>query len=309
MNNYLIEGDSFSIKNKIDEIITNNNFKDSITSTYSLEEQSLEKPLEDLDTYSLLSNKKTIIINNIELIKKDESQNNIDHLLKYLDNPSNDNLLIITANKIDSKSTILKKIKEKTTYIKPEYKSEDIIKNYLKDYKISNVDINYLIELCNDNQIKIKNECDKLKMFCLETKTITRENIDEIVVKEFGDPQNQVFRFSRVIAENNKKEALKIFEELIDYGKHPIEILSLISSQLRTLLQIKLMEENGLKKNEIAEQLEKKPYYVEKQQELTRLYSIKSISQLIKNLQDIDTKMKSTDLDNKMLIEMYIINI
>ena len=309
MNNYLIEGDSFSIKNKIDEIITNNNFKDSITSTYSLEEQSLEKPLEDLDTYSLLSNKKTIIINNIELIKKDESQNNIDHLLKYLDNPSNDNLLIITANKIDSKSTILKKIKEKTTYIKPEYKSEDIIKNYLKDYKISNVDINYLIELCNDNQIKIKNECEKLKMFCLETKTITRENIDEIVVKEFGDPQNQVFRFSRVIAENNKKEALKIFEELIDYGKHPIEILSLISSQLRTLLQIKLMEENGLKKNEIAELLEKKPFYVEKQQELTRLYSIKSISQLIKNLQDIDIKMKSTDLDNKMLIEMYIINI
>ena len=230
-------------------------------------------------------------------------------ILKYLDNPSNDNLLIITANKIDSKSTILKKIKEKTTYIKPEYKSEDIIKNYLKDYKISNVDINYLIELCNDNQIKIKNECDKLKMFYLETKTITRENIDEIVVKEFGDPQNQVFRFSRVIAENNKKEALKIFEELIDYGKHPIEILSLISSQLRTLLQIKLMEENGLKKNEIAELLEKKPFYVEKQQELTRLYSIKSISQLIKNLQDIDTKMKSTDLDNKMLIEMYIINI
>ena len=157
MNNYLIEGDSFSIKNKIDEIITNNNFKDSITSTYSLEEQSLEKPLEDLDTYSLLSNKKTIIINNIELIKKDESQNNIDHLLKYLDNPSNDNLLIITANKIDSKSTILKKIKEKTTYIKPEYKSEDIIKNYLKDYKISNVDINYLIELCNDNQINNQN--------------------------------------------------------------------------------------------------------------------------------------------------------
>ena len=309
MNNYLIEGDSFSIKNKIDEIITNNNFKDSITSTYSLEEQSLDKPLEDLDTYSLLSNKKTIIINNIELIKKDENQNNIDHLLRYLDNPNNDNLLIITANKIDSKSTILKKIKEKTTYIKPEYKSEDIIKNYLKDYKISNVDINYLIELCNDNQIKIKNECDKLKMFCLETKTITRENIDEIVVKEFGDPQNQVFRFSRVIAENNKKEALKIFEELIDYGKHPIEILSLISSQLRTLLQIKLMEENGLKKNEIAELLEKKPFYVEKQQELTRLYSIKSISQLIKNLQDIDTKMKSTDLDNKMLIEMYIINI
>ena len=309
MNNYLIEGDSFSIKNKIEEIITNNNFKDSITSTYSLEEQSLDKPLEDLDTYSLLSNKKTIIINNIELIKKDENQNNIDHLLRYLDNPNNDNLLIITANKIDSKSTILKKIKEKTTYIKPEYKSEDIIKNYLKDYKISNVDINYLIELCNDNQIKIKNECDKLKMFCLETKTITRENIDEIVVKEFGDPQNQVFRFSRVIAENNKKEALKIFEELIDYGKHPIEILSLISSQLRTLLQIKLMEENGLKKNEIAELLEKKPFYVEKQQELTRLYSIKSISQLIKNLQDIDTKMKSTDLDNKMLIEMYIINI
>ena len=308
MKNYYIETDNiFSLNKKQDEIIKESNFEEATKSIYDLEETELNKALEDLDTYSFLSNKKIIIIHNIDKYKNDN--NEIDHLIKYLDNPNEDNLLILTSTKMDKKLKLYKKIKETCICINPEYNSKEIIKELLKEYKISISDIEYLIELCDEDQLKIKNECEKLKMYCIDTKKISKKEIDEIVTKKYGDSQNLVFTFVRNIAENDKKNAIKIYRELINYGRHPLEIVSLISSQLRTLLKIKIMEEENYTKLDISKALNKKPFYVEKQLELTRLYKLEEIRYLIKELQEIDMKMKTTDLDYNILIEMYIINI
>lgn len=310
MNNYLIETNNvFSLNKKIEEIIIENNYQESIKSTYNLEETTMDKALEDLDTYSLLTNKKIIIINNIDILKKDEFEKEKDHLIKYLENPNKDNLLIITASKLDNKLKIVKKLKGYCNYLTPTYNSLDIIKDRLKGYKITNTDINYLIEICNDDQLKINNECDKLSMYCIDKKEITKKDIDELVTKKYGDPETIVFSFIRFIAENNKGKAIELYRELLNYGKHPLEIVSLIASQLRTLLKIKILEEKKYTKNQISELLNKKPFYIEKQKELTRLYSINDIYDLIKKLEELDLKMKTTNLDYDLLLEMYIINI
>ena len=310
MKNYYIETDNtFSLNKKTEDLISNNNFNDASKSIYLLDETPLENALEDLDTYSFLTTKKVIIIKNIDSIKADEQVEEKEHLIKYLQNPNEDNLLIITANKLDKKLKLYKEITKYTEVITPEYNSIDIVKEILKDYNIKNTDIDYIIELCDNDQIKIKNECEKLKIYCIKEKTITKEQIDEIVVKKFGDPQNLVFSFTRYIAENDKTNALNIYRELLNYGKHPLEIVSLIANQLRSLLKIKLLEEQNYNKNQISEIINKKPFYVEKQQQLTRLYNLCDIRDLIKKLQDIDMKMKTTDLDYNMLIEMYIVNI
>lgn len=310
MNNYLIESDnSYSINKIIEEIINKNKFNDGTISTYQLDESTLDKALEDLDTYSLLSSKKVIIIKEIDLLKKDEQEQEKEHLLKYLENPNPDNLLIIIGNKLDNKLKFIKELKKYTKYIEPIYNSNDLVKELLKEYKITSSNIEYIIELCDNDQIKLEQECNKLKLYKIDSKEIEKEDIDEIVIKKFGDSTNLVFQFTRDLAENNKKEALNIYRELLDYGRHPLEIVSLIANQLRTLLKIKILEENNYSKIDIANSLNKKPFYIEKQKELTRLYSLNDISDLIKKLNELDIKMKTTDLDYNMLIEMYIINI
>ena len=104
MNNYYIETDNtFSLNKKIEEIINNNNFNEASKSIYSLDETPLENALEDLDTYSFLTSKKVIVIKNIDYLNKDDQIEEKEHLIKYLNNPNEDNLLIITANKLDKK--------------------------------------------------------------------------------------------------------------------------------------------------------------------------------------------------------------
>ena len=87
MNNYLIEGsDYISVNNKISEIIKKNGFSDASISKYDLSEGLLDDALEDLNTYGLFSDKKIVIINNFD--KMDPLLNNIEELLKYVENSS-----------------------------------------------------------------------------------------------------------------------------------------------------------------------------------------------------------------------------
>ena len=85
MNSYLIEGiDYVAIEKEVKKIIEREKFNDSSLSIYDMDENVLENALEDLDTYNFLSDKKTVIIKNIDSIKYDDFKDDFVHLLKYI---------------------------------------------------------------------------------------------------------------------------------------------------------------------------------------------------------------------------------
>ena len=51
-----------------------------------------------------------------------------------------------------------------------------------------------------------------------------------------------------------------------------------------------------------------KEFRIKKTRELTKYYSEKEIRNLIISLEDIDLKMKTTDIDSKNLLELFITN-
>lgn len=311
MVNYLIESvDSLSLQKEREKLIKENNFLDAEISTYDLEEVVLDNALEDLDTYGFLSSKKVIIIQNIESIKYDDFKISFDHLFKYLDNPNLDNLLIIEARKLNNTLKVTKELKKKCNYILVEFNSKDYIKSTLKDYKIDNLVINLLDEYCQSDITKIDGECSKLMNYKCDTKTITKDDIEEIVVKKLGDERELTFSFSRSLAERNIKESLLKYHELLNYNIEPLSIIGLLASQIRIIYQVKLLENKRMSDREIADTLgEKSDYRIKKTRELTRLYSEDELLELMQKLSDMDYKIKTTDVDGKNLIEMFIINI
>ena len=311
MDSYLIESiDSLSLKKERDNLIKENNFLDAEISTYDLEEVEIENALEDLDTYGFLSSKKVIIIQNIESIKYDDYKKDIDHLFKYIDNPNPDNLLIIEARKLNNTLKLTKELKKICKYILVEFNSKDYIKTTLKGYKIDNLTINLLDEYCQSDITKIDGECSKLINYKCDDKTITREDIEEMVVKKLGDERDLTFAFSRSLAERDIKNSLLKYHELLNYNIEPLSIIGLLASQIRIIYQVKLLEKNRLSDKEIADTLgEKSDYRIKKTRELTRLYSEDELLGLMQKLSDMDYKIKTTDVDGKNLIEMFIINI
>lgn len=310
MNNYLLENtDPIVIKNETKNLIKKNNFEGSQVSIYDIEEVPLEKALEDLDTYGFLSSKKVVIIKNIDILKYDDNKKDLDHLFKYLENYSSDNLLIIEVKKLDNKTKISKELKKKCNYIESSLNTKSFIKGQLKGYDISQDTINLLDDYCLEDITKIYNECEKLKEYRIDEKKITSQDVRELVVRKQGDTKETTFQFSRALAEKNKKEALNLFNSLLEKNNDSIAIVGLLASQLRIIYQVKILEERNMSDREIASTLGEKEFRIKKTRELTRLYSRDELNKLIITLSDIDLKMKTTDIDPKHLIQMFIINL
>lgn len=310
MNNYLLENtDPIVIKNEAKNLIKKNNFEGSQVSIYDIEEVPLEKALEDLDTYGFLSSKKVVIIKNIDILKYDDNKKDLDHLFKYLENSSSDNLLIIEVKKLDNKTKLSKELKKKCNYIESSLNTKSFIKGQLKGYDISQDTINLLDEYCLEDITKIYNECEKLKEYRIDEKKITSQDVRELVVRKQGDTKETTFQFSRALAEKNKKEALNLFNSLLEKNNDSIAIVGLLASQLRIIYQVKILEERNMSDREIASTLGEKEFRIKKTRELTRLYSRDELNKLIITLSDIDLKMKTTDIDPKHLIQMFIINL
>lgn len=306
MNNYLIEyNDIYLLNNKIDELISKD-FKDASKSIYDLEEEPLDNALNDLDTYSFLTEKKIIIIKNINKLEDDKFTK---HLMKYLDNPNNDNLLILTTNKLNMTKKINKELKKKTNYFKLEANLEKEIKTMLKSYKIDTNCINMLIEYSNNNIDIIKTECDKLINYKENDKTITKEDIEKIVVKHLGDSNNLVFDLVKYIACKDKRRALEKYEKLREYSIDDIALTGLLESQLRLMVQVNMLTKERNTKDQIAKILSQHPYRIQKTMELARTITNKELTRLIQNLSEMDYKIKSGKVSAKDQMLMYIINL
>ena len=307
MDSYLIESSDFlSFQNEKDNLIKDKKFDSSLISIYDLEEVELSNALEDLDTYGLLSSKKVIILLNIENIKYDDNKKDIDHLIKYIENPNPDNLLIIYSKGNNTLKTI-KELKKVCKVIEVNISIKDYIKNTFKDYKIDFKAINMVEENCLDDFTKVVSECDKLKNYKCNDKVITCEDIDILVNKKLGDPRDLTFAFSRSLAKKNKKDSLEKYKELLEYNIEPLSIIGLLASQIRIIYQVKLLEDK--KDKDIADILGEKEFRIKKTRELTRLYSKDELLKLMQELSDMDYRLKTEDIDGNNLIELFILNI
>ena len=309
-NNYLLEGESFlTIEKQINEIIDKKGFKEATISNYDLSEVLLDQALEDLDTYSFLSDKKVIIITGMDNLSSDNDKDKLNHLYKYLDNPNPDNLLFIWSIKFNNTLKITKELKKRMEFIQVTIDPIKYAKEGFKGYKIDSNTINYLVEKCLSDITKIDNEISKLKNYKNNDKVITREDIDLLVVKKLGDSTELTFDFNRALAEKNIKSALLKYQELLNYNVEPLSIIGLIAGQIRIIYQVKVLENRRMSDDEIARTLGEKPFRIKKTRELTRYYSEDELLKLMQTLADIDLKLKTTDSDPNDLIETFILNI
>ena len=126
MNSYLLETEDYAAREKeVEKLIKKEKFEDATTSIYDLEENTLENALEDLDTYGFLTNKKIIVIRNIENISSEDEKNRLDHLYKYIDNPNPDNLLIIECKKLNNTTKLSKELKKRCKYLEIEFNTKN----------------------------------------------------------------------------------------------------------------------------------------------------------------------------------------
>ena len=308
MNNYLIKSSAISlIDKKIEELIREKDFSLSSINVYDLDEDSIISLIEDADTISFLTTNKVIIGKNLSNNNLDD--NSIGILSKYLDNPNSNVLLILVTTNIDTRKKTIKEVINKLSLVNISTDSKIIVKDMLKDYNVEYRVIDLLEEYYSDDIERLISETKKLALAFIDTKNIVYNDAITILVKPLNKQDMLAFDLVREIALKNKKRAVNIYNELINYNIESYALIGLLESQYRLLYQVKVLNKRNISNNDIASVLEVHPFRVKKTLELVRYYTLKEIREIIKNLSDIDFKIKSGVYENNIIIDLLILNI
>ena len=240
--------------------------------------------------------------------KKDMDISSLTH---YFDNYNVNSYLIFTygSSSIDSRRKLFKLISDNGVVKKLEANSEylnDFISNYIKDngYSMDMNSMSYLLSRCDNNIDNIRNELDKLMLYKLNDKVITRDDISLLTIEDINDT---VFELVSSILKNNNERAMKLYYNFINNGMDVSQIIAVISNQIRLLFQVKRLYNSGKSNDEIAKILEfKSVYRVKYLLSDCYYYSEGDLLKYLSKLADIDKAIKTGNGDGKLLLELFI---
>lgn len=296
-NLILIESNNtFLINKKIEELN-----KEKYTIEYKdLSNISINDVILDLDTYNFINpNRIVVCTNTTDMFKED-----LTLFEKYIENPNKENILVLIIPALDNRKKISKKIEKQFKKIDLEINPISYIKNNLNEYRMREDAISTLIERTTGDISSIHNELDKLKMYKLEEKEITKEDVIEVCYRHINDSDDYIFTFVDCILNKERKKAFSIYEDLKKLNVEPLSLIGLISSQVRSMLQVKIL--SNRKESDIASFLKMHPYRVKKIKEKNTSYSKKELILMMKKLYDIDLSIKSGIINATLAIELLI---
>ena len=235
----------------------------------------------------------------------------ISSLTNYFDNYNVNSYLIFTygSSSIDSRRKLFKLISDNGVVKKLEANSEylnDFISNYIKDngYSMDMNSMSYLLSRCDNNIDNIRNELDKLMLYKLNDKVITRDDISLLTIEDINDT---VFELVSSILKNNNEKAMKLYYNFINNGMDVSQIIAVISNQIRLLFQVKRLYNSGKSNDEIAKILEfKSAYRVKYLLNDCYYYSESDLLKYLSKLAYIDKSIKTGNGDGRLLLELFI---
>lgn len=303
--------DTFGMNKFINDLMKKEQIEDKIT--YDYEESNIKDVLEECSYNDLFGNKKLVVLNNATFLTGKTTLND-DSLELYVNNPNELTILILKVNedKLDERKKLVKLLKEKSTL--KAYKSLDIkdiniyIKNYLlnESYKIDNNIIPLIASRINGNTKVINSELDKLMLYKISDKIITKDDVLKVITKYEED---NIFKLVDAVIKKDKPSIFTLYKGLIDNKEEPAVIMSLLSNNLRIILQSGILYKDGYSKDKIASYLKEHPYRISLALENSRLIEKKELINDLNKLAILDYQIKSGEVDRFKGLEAFFIEL
>lgn len=308
-NFYLLYGDDKAILNKeINDLKKKISINDDAVIYYDIID--VNNIVDEALTIGMFSSNKLIIIDSTSYLSEKKEVSNISCLEDYFNNYNSNSYLLFISNSssIDSRKKLVKLISGKGEIKKIEATSDYLIhyvKDYLDDYEISGINISYFLSRCGTNINNINNELDKLKLYKLDDKVITKDDI-ELLTQENMD--NSVYDLVNSLLKNDNARAIKLYREFTENGMDVSQIIAIIAAQIRLLFQVKRLYNSGKSNDEIAKILEfKSVYRVKYLLSDSYYYSEDDLLKYLLKLADIDRDIKLGNVNGNTLLELFIV--
>jgi len=280
------------------------------------EKDRQQKILDILSVPNLLAPKRLVIAKNLLLAGETHQEEILEYLKKEKGLLEDQDLVIVFWEKGKTK-----KSSELFKWLMKNAKSQEFEKPIgaklnqwiLKKIKainsqagITSKALEKLILYCESDLIALNQEIEKLVNYT-GGKIIGETEVDLLVQANFD---LNIFNTIDALGNRNKKEALKFLHQHLKKGEDPFYIFSMFVYQFRNILKISDLKENyRMNEQEIAKETKLHPFVVRKSLNQGSHFSFEVLKKIYQKLGNLDAKIKTGQIDIKLALDKFIVEI
>ncbi len=151
----------------------------------------------------------------------------------------------------------------------------------------------------------LNNEIEKLVLYADGQRPISKADVDSLV--PYIEEADQ-FGFSNAIGRRNARQAYdQLYREIEVDGKHPMQILASIASQMRTLIEFKDMAEQGMSPADMARVKGwKSDYAVKMRLRDASNFTMSRLEQIMEILLETDLAIKTGKMEMGLALDVFV---
>lgn len=272
---------------------------------YNSDNFSANEIIDLAETMPFLAERRIIVMENTGIFK-----DGCEEMEAYLDSVCETTVLIFSEEAIDGKRKITKTAKANGSVAEFKDPSENDISMWVRgkinkeNKQITRDALDYLLKNSGSDMFSIVSELEKVFSYTYGRDSINLKDVEAVCTKQIDDT---VFSMMDAMFTGNVDLAMKYYADIVALQVDPIKTLALISGQLRLLIKIKTMYENGLSVKEISKKLSANEYRVQKALPHAKKSSKIWLMKGLEMCADSDYKLKNSG--NKKVSQMILENI
>src|ERR1700730_11147453 len=156
------------------------------------------------------------------------------------------------------------------------------------------------------NQLRLlANELDKLATFVGERAVI---DVEDVRMLSAQAQEARIFDLTDALAQRNRKQALDLLHDLLADGEPPLKLISTITSQVRSLLLVKELANDGLRVQQIVTATGMAPFVAEKALRQVGKFQTAQLEGAYRQLLATDAALKRSRMTPEMALDLLVVD-
>ena len=272
--------------------------------TFYGDETRLDEIVMECSTHPFFSPRKVVIVRKFELLDRNEKSDakSIRPMLDYLQDPLDTTLLLCVAETVDARKPLYKAFASINGVIECPALNNNELKEWVRQYlnskkkKISPDGLEEFVSRCGTKLSDIQNALTLLLGFVEEKDSIT---IKDVLESCADVAEESIWSLTDAIALGNMKMAWLILNDLLNQGKEPPEIVSVIHWLL----------ENAYKTTELSEEKPRSTFVMNKVALLAKRFGLKKLVAAMNLCNETTYAMRQTGTDERTALELLVLKL
>jgi len=283
---------------------------------FSAEDDDATAILAQAQTLPMLAQRQVIFVSEVEAWERlgdDSRESLVKKLSDYLDDPAPFSVLVFEAAALDQRMRLAKTLLEKTLTVSVELSSDPVERARLAvplsfemaselSVRLEDEAAEELCDILNGELAAIRTELKKLACYAGDRRTITRADVELLVVSE---RKYSVWELADMLAAREPARALAFLDGLLRDGEAPPALLGALAWMYRKLLEAQELPA-GAQRWEAANRLKMRTDAAELAVRQSRKFPKSQLTQGLAALYEADSRLKSGGTSQRAVMEFLV---